>query len=159
MKTFEEILKQFPPRYASQIVIEHRMSWWFMLQDGRLIGGAERVSHYEMMGIGPGSKIDHWVKKEFCTQNNVLRVSVTRRGAGEECATSEVNVEWFDEMVLTEEQISAIATLAKRTNDAEISWEKAAKDPTTGEYARTSGNGTIASFRRFLNGDRRQVKQ
>jgi hypothetical protein len=151
MRTFEEILKQFPPRYASQIVIVDRMTWWFMLQDGRLIGGLARVSHYEMMGIGPGSKIDHWVKKEFCTQNNVLRVSVTRRGSDEECATSEVNVEWFDEMVLTEEQVSGLGTLAKSMNDAEISWERVAKDPITGEYARTSGSGTIVELRRFLD--------
>jgi hypothetical protein len=151
VKAFAEVLKQFPPRHASQIVVQDWLSWWFMLQDGRLIGGVHGINHYAIMGIGSGDKNLDSLKKEFCIQNNVFRVSVTRCDSDEEDgATSEVNVELFETMVLREEQISAIATLAKSTNDAEITWERVTKDPVTDCYARTSGSGTIADFRRFL---------
>src|ERR1700683_2122691 len=117
MRTLEELLAEYPPYYASQASPQFG-SWFFMLTDGRVVGGTEFINHYKLMGASDGEAL-HSAKKDFVVSNKLLRVAA---GAGTD-GSGNVYVEFYETMLPNEAQIAALATLAKMFNEGKISWD------------------------------------
>ncbi len=153
MRTLEELLAEYPPYYASQ-VIPHRGCWFFMLSDGRVIGGTELKNHYKMMGMAAGESATEDVKKDFVLKNKLLRVcgDIGDNGRGN------AYVEFYEAMIPNEAQRAALATLTKIFNGPLI-WDMWLTN-SAGSSSWRRGEGSINQFLRFLeNGfTRRDMK-
>jgi hypothetical protein len=146
LRSLEQIVREFPPRYASQIVLgSDEMYFLFLLPDGRIIGGEKLldgrgrqkvVNHYEIMGVTLDETEDlTTLKSEFCSENQILRVDV---------AHGDLFVEIFKTLP-TEAQWTAIATLYKQVNPKMI-WDVWLGKEWTGRT-----DGTLSEFKRAVD--------
>jgi hypothetical protein len=152
VRSFEQIIEKFPPRYASQIVLgSEDMYFLFLLPDGMLIGGEKvldgkgrekTVNHYEIMGVTAEETDDlTTLKSEFCSANGILRVDVAHRN---------FYVEIFKTLP-TEAQWSAIGQLYRQAKPQMV-W-----DVWVGAKW-NHGEGRLSDFKRVVNAITRQHK-
>jgi hypothetical protein len=134
---------EYPPYHASQV--NPRLGcWFFMLLDGRVIGGTEIKNHHKMMGAAADESLSEQAKKDFVLKNKLLRVcgDIGADGRGK------VYVEFYETMIPNEAQTAALATLTKVFNGPLI-WDMWLTNSIKGSNLR-SGEGSINQFLRFL---------
>jgi hypothetical protein len=137
MKSLPEILQECPPRHASEITGLREDSWYFLLEDGRLIG-RPNCNHYDLLGITAEVAYPDAIKKEFCLQNRTVRICFSDETEGH------LYIEIFKN-TLNEAQWSALGTLYRRRPDTVVVW-----DAWFGE-SWSHGEGSLGDFKREIN--------
>jgi hypothetical protein len=114
--------------------------WYFMLEDGRLIGDDSEnpMNHFDAMQKAVGEEVgfdrddDNFVFKAFYESYKAIRVSI-------DFHYREVNVQLLGQP--TSAQLRSIATIVRRTENR-ITWDFGLWDK--------SGSGSIGDFQRAL---------
>jgi len=133
-----ELLEKFPPKYASELSGAESEAWYFLLSDGKLIGGEELVNHYQMLGLTTEEiKDPDAMKKQFCLENKAVRICFSK---------GHIYVEVF-EIEPNEAQWSAIGTLYRRDPDTNIVWDLRVKS----EGKWVHGEGSLPRFKRVFS--------
>jgi hypothetical protein len=140
VNTLDQVFQAFPPRYASQVFGSPR--WYFMLEDGRLIGGEEGITHRLILGIkddDPEVDSHHDREVEFCREHHALRLAIGPA----------LSVEIF-RVAPNEAQLSAIGTLFGSTGRKRMVWDIWLENNESNHPWR-HGLGSLAKFRRSLD--------
>jgi hypothetical protein len=131
------MLAMFPPKHPSEASGEEEDGWYFLLDDGKLSGGASYTNHFDMMGVTNDELEPEGLKRAFCEQHKVIRICYSKK---------HLYVEIFD-IAPNEAQWAAIGCLYRRDSDAKIVWDVWKNDAQKWLH----GDGTIGQFKRAID--------
>lgn len=137
MKSLEDILREFPPRWASQITGLEAEAWYFLLSDGGIIGGRAQTNHRKILGLGRTNYDPDASIKEFCSEHNVIRICFSDEDEGHlyiEIHKAEPN----------EAQWSTLGSLYGRRRGTTVVWD------VWFEGNPSHGEGSLTDFKRLL---------
>lgn len=142
MRSMSEMLEKFPAKYASELSGAESEAWYFLLSDGKLIGGEELVNHYEMLGLTTEEIKDlDAVKKKFCLENKAVRICFSK---------GHLYVEIF-EVEPNEAQWTAIGTLYSR-GEVTVVWDIWVQAKQKWRH----GEGSLPEFKRVFSARKKE---
>jgi hypothetical protein len=149
MNSFENILEEFPPRYASEVVcLSDIWSWYFILSDGKIIGGGEGITHRKILGIKDEERDHRQLEMDFCIKHKALRIAIS---------SGRLYIEIFH-VAPSEAQWAAIGTLYQNTEKAPMVWDVWLKNDKSNHPWKNS-EGTLAKFKRSIEASGIEVER
>jgi hypothetical protein len=153
MKSFEQILLDNPPFYPDSSTDEKKMSFMFLLEDGRLTGDSQGRNHSVLMGwtMEDGGDL-HQIERDLCEQNKALRVcfqpfSLKKDGTRGDFWAIYVQI---DKVVPNDAQWTTLSNLylLNGHRNTVATWDVYSSEKQKWEHKSES---TLAELREFLN--------